>query len=254
MDTAIGNSVPVSRILQGQFTGQFDNQSERIELAKSIGQGAIRGTGPGVAQRLTRRIARRVARQMSRKAVAWLASRRLWSPRVIAAAPGFQSRLTSELEGVRREMKARTGCDIAIGAARSRSVARTASRVAGSTAAPGTSSVMVVAPGQERAFLAPLPLRRLDGVSEPTLRVLRASGLVTIGELQKVPKAALQAEFGPEEGLQLWRTARGIDTQPANGARPALWPASWQERLFSGWARSGTSLLHRARLLAGTSR
>jgi hypothetical protein len=90
MDTAIGNSVPVSRVPQGQFTGRFDNQSEHIELAKSIGQGVIRGMGLGVAQRLTRRIARRVARQMSRKAVAWLASRRLWSPRVVAAAPSFQ--------------------------------------------------------------------------------------------------------------------------------------------------------------------
>jgi nucleotidyltransferase/DNA polymerase involved in DNA repair len=103
---------------------------------------------------------------------------------------------------------------------------------------------MVVAPGQERAFLAPLPLRRLDGVSEPTLRVLRASGLVTIGELQRVPKAALQAEFGPQEGLHLWRTARGFDTPAANGACTAPSHASWQELLFSGWERSGASLPH----------
>jgi hypothetical protein len=243
MDTTIGNSVPVSRIPRGPFTGKFDNQSEGVELAKgigqSVGQGVIGGMGPGVAQRLTRRMARRVTGQMLRR-VAWLASRQLWSPRVIAAAPGLQIRLTSELEGVQREMKARTSCDIAIGAARSRSVARTASRVAGSTvAATGTAGVLVVSPGQERAFLAPLPLRRLDGVPEAALRVLRASGLVTIGELQKVPKAALQAEFGPQEGLHVWRTARGIDTQPASGARSAPSRASWHELLFRGRVFTG---------------
>src|SRR5208282_4997483 len=89
----------------------------------------------------------------------------------------------------------------------SRVVARTASRLA------GTAGVIVVATGQERAFLAPLPLRRLDGVPDAQLKVLRASGMVTIGELQRVPKAALQAEFGHAEGLRLWRAARGMDCE-----------------------------------------
>ena len=176
-----------------------------------------------------------LAHRMSRNALRWLANRRVWSPRVTAAPESFQSSLISELESVRREMLARTGVDIAIGAARSRGVARTASRAA------GTAGVLLVAVGQERAFLAPLPLRQLDGVSEATLRILKTRGLVTIGELQRVPKAALQAEFGRAEGLRLWRAARGMDC--AFGAGPAAGAGMTERahpktRLLSGLLRA----------------
>jgi len=187
-----------------------------------------------VSERFTHRLGaiEKMAQHLSRKAAAWLANRRLWSPRTSIAAVDFQARLTGELDALRGDMFARTGVNIAVGAGSSHVVARTASRLAGmncgvqaadgpapdaraagSAGASGQAARTVVVPrGQERAFLAPLRLAQMDGVSPAALRVFAASGLVTIGELQRVPKAALQAEFGQQEGLRLWRAARGLDS------------------------------------------
>jgi DNA polymerase-4 len=141
----------------------------------------------------------------------------MWAARtrVAKAAPALA--LFDELAAVQCEVLARTGMRVGIGAARSETVARTASRLE-----PGR-GVCVVAPGTERSFLAPLPLQRLAALPDAALRVLRASGLVTIGELQRVPKAALQAEFGTAEGLRIWRSARGLDPFKArSGRQPRL--------------------------------
>jgi nucleotidyltransferase/DNA polymerase involved in DNA repair len=122
--------------------------------------------------------------------------------------------LAEKLAGVQSEMLMRTGSRVRIAAARTVTVAKTASRLDPRDVPGGDSNrrgVCVVAPGEERSFLAPLPLGRLHGLSMPTLAVLRAGGLVTIGELQRVPKAVLQAEFGKAEGLDVWRRARGLD-------------------------------------------
>jgi nucleotidyltransferase/DNA polymerase involved in DNA repair len=162
----------------------------------------------------------RIAQRLSRKAVAWLANRRVWAPRVLMSPAEFERRLTAELDALRGEMLARTGVKIAVGAASSRVVAKTASRLAGirgsqvahDSAATADTGAAVVPRGRESEFLAPLPLRLLHGVCPATLKVFTANGLVTIGELQRVPKAALRARFGPQEGLRLWRAARGLDS------------------------------------------
>jgi nucleotidyltransferase/DNA polymerase involved in DNA repair len=144
--------------------------------------------------------------------------------------------LQRELGDIRRQTVMRTGRRISIAAARTAIVARTASRLLATANSAGDAlsstdlpedSVRVVPAGGERAFLAPLPLQHLYGVAPNSLRRLRASGLVTIGQLQRVPKATLQAAFGPCEGLRLWRSARGIDSLPAS-ARPG----------FRGWLAS----------------
>src|SRR5271156_4083716 len=177
----------------------------------------------------------RIAQRLSRKAVAWLANRRVWARRIPMTPGSFEARLTAELDALRGEMLARTGVKIAVGAGSSRVVARTASQLAGirgsqtagetifgTTVSGDTRSgdtrsgntrgalaagAVVVRRGREREFLAPLPLRLLHGVCPATLKAFTASGLVTIGELQRVPKAALRAQFGPQEGLRLWRAA-----------------------------------------------
>ena len=177
----------------------------------------------------------RIAQRLSRKAVAWLANRRVWARRIPMAPGSFEARLTAELDALRGEMLARTGVKIAVGAGSSRVVARTASQLAGirgsqtagetifgatisgntisgNTRGALAAGAVVVRRGREREFLAPLPLRLLHGVCPATLKAFTASGLVTIGELQRVPKAALRAQFGPQEGLRLWRAARGLDS------------------------------------------
>ena len=144
-------------------------------------------------------------RRAYRRAARWLGQRPVWVRRASAEAVASRVALVEELTGVQREMLARTGMRVRIGAGRTVTVARTASRA-------GTNSdLCVVNGGEERVFLAPLPLSSLDGLSGASLEVLRASGLVTIGELQRVPKAALQAELGEVEGLRVWRSARGLD-------------------------------------------
>lgn len=148
-----------------------------------------------------------------RKAARWLAQRPVCAGP--AAARVSRLALVEDLAGLQREMLARTGIRVSIAAARTMTTARTASRA-------GVGGVCVVARGEERGFLAPLPLPSLYGLSGTALGVLRACGLATIGELQRVPKEALQAELGEAEGLRIWRMARGLDNPPSAAARLPL--------------------------------
>ncbi len=243
MDASIGTTYPATQISPDRVSARKFPERLSSRAASQVGSVAS------------------LAQRMSRKAAKWLANRRVWSPRVTTPSISFETRLTSELEVVRREMLARTGVGVAVGAAASRVVARTASRLVGAAA------VVVVPPGHERAFLAPLPLRRLDGVSEAELRVLRASGMVTIGELQRVPKAALQAEFGQTDGLRLWRAARGLDSEFVTEHRAGVageqnahaearllsgsLRAPWRTGLVAAWGWPRTGLLRRLRQCAG---
>jgi nucleotidyltransferase/DNA polymerase involved in DNA repair len=162
---------------------------------------------PQISRRLSNQLGHieKAARRATRKATAWLANRRIWSARIPVRVGTSRPSLPAELSAAQREILLTTGLNIAIGASRSPGVARLASRYA------GTTHVRVVEPGQERAFLAPMPLRRLPGISQSTVALLQASGLITIGELQRVPRAVLQSQLGITEGAQIWRAARGLD-------------------------------------------
>ncbi len=70
--------------------------------------------------------------------------------------------------------------------------------------------LVVVPPGEERAFLAPLPLTRLWGVGPKTQAVLEALGMRTIGDLATADPEELRTRFG-EHGRSIWERARGID-------------------------------------------
>jgi DNA polymerase-4 len=81
--------------------------------------------------------------------------------------------------------------------------------------------LVVVEPGAEAAFLAPLPLIRLWGVGPKTRDVLEGWGLRTIGELAAFDLAALEARFG-EHGRAISDRARGIDegtVEPTEAAK-----------------------------------
>jgi DNA polymerase-4 len=73
--------------------------------------------------------------------------------------------------------------------------------------------LVVVPPGQEAAFLAPLPVRRLWGVGPKLEERLVAAGVHTIGQLAALPPQRLERRFG-HHGLDLQRIARGIDDRP----------------------------------------
>jgi DNA polymerase IV len=71
-------------------------------------------------------------------------------------------------------------------------------------------ALVVVPPGQEAAFLAPLPIRRLWGVGPRAQAALADYGVVTIGQLAAAAPGTLQRRFG-RFGDDLSARARGID-------------------------------------------
>ncbi len=80
--------------------------------------------------------------------------------------------------------------------------------------------LMVVPPGQEAAFLAPLPMAMLWGVGPKTQARLAELGLRTIGDLARWPAADLEQRFGAW-GADLARHARGLDERPVETEREA---------------------------------
>jgi len=81
--------------------------------------------------------------------------------------------------------------------------------------------LVVVQPGEERAFLAPLPIERLWGVGKVTGARLRAFGLRTIGDLAAWPEEKLVQQFG-DLGRGLYLNARGIDRRPVGDIARSL--------------------------------
>jgi DNA polymerase-4 len=70
---------------------------------------------------------------------------------------------------------------------------------------------VVVRPGEEAAFLAPLPLRRLPGLGPAAERGLNGLGVSTLGQLAALPRDVLQRRLGEHAGASLWERAQGID-------------------------------------------
>lgn len=73
--------------------------------------------------------------------------------------------------------------------------------------------LVVVPPGTEAAFLAPLPIRRLWGVGAKMEEQLVKAGVHTIGDLAALDPARLERRLG-HHGLDLQRLARGEDDRP----------------------------------------
>ncbi|MEO5884231.1 MAG: DNA polymerase IV, partial [Candidatus Limnocylindrales bacterium] len=80
--------------------------------------------------------------------------------------------------------------------------------------------LVVVAPGDEAAFLAPLPIGRLWGVGEKTAAALADFGVRTIGDLADLPRDVVVRRFGKHGGALVER-ARGIDADPVHEGDPA---------------------------------
>ena len=71
-------------------------------------------------------------------------------------------------------------------------------------------ALVVVPAGEEAAFLAPLPIRRLWGVGPQAQAALADYGVTTIGQLGAIPPATLRRRFG-RHGDDLRARARGED-------------------------------------------
>ena len=75
--------------------------------------------------------------------------------------------------------------------------------------------LVVVPPGTEVEFLAPLPISRLWGVGASTAAALRDFSVGTIGDLQRVDRSALVRRFG-NHGASLVDRALGRDADPVD--------------------------------------
>jgi DNA polymerase-4 len=75
-------------------------------------------------------------------------------------------------------------------------------------------SFVVVEPGNEASFLAPLPLRRLPGLGPAAERALNGLGVTTLGQLGALPLDTVQRRVGRAAGTSLWERAQGIDNAP----------------------------------------
>ncbi len=76
-------------------------------------------------------------------------------------------------------------------------------------------AITVVPPGQEAAFLAPLPVQSLWGVGPKTAARLAELGIHTIGDITRWSEVDLVKIFG-KNGYDLSRHARGIDDSPVS--------------------------------------
>ncbi len=117
---------------------------------------------------------------------------------------------TAAAQSLREAVLAATGLSVSVGIGGTRAVAK----VAAALAKPA--GIVVVRPGEERAFLAALPLEHLPGIGEKTRAQLERFNLRSIGDLAAMPDGLLEATFG-RMGPALARRARGQEDD--GGAR-----------------------------------
>lgn len=94
-----------------------------------------------------------------------------------------------------------------VGVARNKFIAKVASDLR------KPNGLVVVEPGQEKEFLAPLPIGRLWGVGPKMESQLQRIGLERIGQLAELRHADLVKRLG-KSGAHLWQLAHGIDDRP----------------------------------------
>lgn len=114
------------------------------------------------------------------------------------------SRFTAEL---RQSIIKETGLPISYGLASNKLV----SKVATNEIKPN--GQLEINFGQEKPFLAPLPVAKLPMVGKQTAELLRQMGVETIRVLSEIPVEMLQNLLG-KNGIELWRRANGIDETP----------------------------------------
>ena len=108
-------------------------------------------------------------------------------------------------EAVQTSVRGATSLTCSLGVAACKVVAK----VGSDARKPG--GLVVVVPGQEAGFLAPLDVRKLPGVGPKAEARLRAAGIATVGELSALSDADLRRLLPGTVGALLRDRARGID-------------------------------------------
>jgi len=105
---------------------------------------------------------------------------------------------------IKQRIKDEPGLCASVGIASCKVVAKVASELS------KPDGLLEIAAGNERSFLAPLPVAKLPGIGRKTERILNGLGINTIDELSIMSLGALKSHFGAF-GEVLHRFARGID-------------------------------------------
>src|SRR6266542_3140915 len=105
---------------------------------------------------------------------------------------------------IKSRIRTAVGLAASVGVASNKFIAKVASDL------EKPDGLVVVAPGGEADFLAPLPVSRLWGAGRVTTADLESMGIRTIGQLAAIPPSHLQSRFGRGGGL-LSALAHGVD-------------------------------------------
>jgi DNA polymerase-4 len=114
--------------------------------------------------------------------------------------------------GLRERIQQETGLPLSMGHATSKTVAKIA------TGEAKPNGYKRVPPGEEAAFLAPLPVGKIPMVGEKTERTLHHYGIKTIGQLQELSQQGLEQRFG-KLGRALYKKAHGLERSPIPSER-----------------------------------
>ncbi len=109
---------------------------------------------------------------------------------------------------LRARVLERVGLPITVGVARTKFLAKVASRVA------KPDGLLVVPPEQELAFLHPLPVERLWGVGIKTATKLHGRGIDTVADVARLAESTLVSILGPASGRHLHALAHNYDPRP----------------------------------------
>jgi DNA polymerase-4 len=118
---------------------------------------------------------------------------------------GAPAEIAARLRG---EILRQVGLPITVGVARTKFLAKVASRVA------KPDGLLVVPPDGELAFLHPLPIEALWGVGPVTAGKLRERGIGTVGQVARLGEAALVSMLGIASGRHLHALAHNHDPRP----------------------------------------
>jgi len=122
------------------------------------------------------------------------------SERLFGPAPGIG-------RAIKEKIHADTGLTGSVGVAPNKFLAKVASDLR------KPDGFVVVEAGEERGFLAPLPVTRLWGVGKKTAEELHRRGLRKVEDLQRLGRERMKGIFG-ETGEHLYDLACGIDESP----------------------------------------
>ena len=113
---------------------------------------------------------------------------------------------------LKRRVKEETGLTVSVGVSVSKSVSKIASDL------DKPDGLVVVPPGEQADFLAPLPVGKLWGIGPKTAERLKSDGVDTIGALAAQSPEWFSRAFGQRsEGIRL--RAMGLDEEPVHTER-----------------------------------